>query len=325
MSSFSWQVKQEIAAVPLPKECCILAEINALTQATGKLSIQAGKRVTLVFQANNLPLSRRINALLRFGFHLHPITRFRILPQFGGFAQALIRLDSNESRYLMLSLGMLSRTKSGQEVFRGLQQSILRRNCCARSFIRGAFLGCGTISNPQKETAAEFIIPNPSRAKFLQRVLMTFQIQSSIKTRKNKQIVYFKQADTLSDFLAVVEAYRAVLALEKIRTEREVSQRVNRSLNCDSANLNKQLRASSKQLAAINKISYFIGLSALPEQLEKLARLRLAYPELSIQELGGKSTPPLTKSAVQKQLNQLLSLSGFLHKPEPTQHKEQTS
>ncbi len=96
-------------------------------------------------------------------------------------------------------------------------------------------------------------------------------------------------------------------------------------LNCDSANLNKQLRASSKQLAAINKISYFIGLSALPEQLEKLARLRLAYPELSIHELGGKSTPPLTKSAVQKQLNQLLSLSESLHKPEPTQHKEQTS
>ncbi len=106
---------------------------NKCSDATGKLSIQAGKRVTLVFQANNLPLSRRINALLRFGFHLHPTTRFRILPQFGGFAQALIRLDSNESRYLMRSLGMLSRTKSGQEVFRGLQQSILRRNCCARS------------------------------------------------------------------------------------------------------------------------------------------------------------------------------------------------
>ncbi len=321
MSSFSTEVKQEVAAVSLPKECCVLAEINALTQSSGKLSIQTGKRLLLSFQTSSLPTARRMIALLRFGFQLHPITRFRILPRFGGLEQAIIRLDANESRFLMRALGMLSKSESGQEIFRGLQQGILRRNCCARSFIRGAFLGCGTISDPQKEMGAEFVISNESRAKFLQRVMMTFQLQTSVKSRRDKQIVYMKQAETISDFLAVIEAYKAVLALENVRTEKEVSLRVNRTLNCDTANMNKQLAASARQMAAINKISHFIGLSALPNRLERLARLRLSYPELSMQELGRKANPPLSKSTIQKQLNQLQKLSETIHSPEPTQHK----
>lgn len=190
-----------------------------------------------------------------------------------------------------------------------------------KSFCIGAFLGCATSSikisqNPQDITTSgyhlEFDSKNHEFLMFLSEYLAQFDIHAKILKRKNNFVLYIKDAEQVSNVLALVGANNSVLELQNEIVKREFRNKINRQTNCESGNIAKMVNASIKQIEAIEKIEATIGLSSLAPDLEEVAILRLANPEESLTDLLKLSTLNLTKSGLNHRLRKLISIADNL-------------
>ncbi len=321
--SFAAEIKREIARTMPDKECCVVAELGALTQCLGSISLQGGGQVQLIYRTYSTTVGKRLLTLLRYYGQLDAASTIYKDPRFGGRFVTTITLASADSRRLLRRLDVLRRNEGGEDVFQGVPKRVVRRICCRRSFIRGMFLGCGTMTSPEKGYHAEFMVGDKARARFVQRVLEMCDISSLLTERKGEAAVYLKDSEMISRLLATMGASRAMLLLEEKRTLGAVKQHVTRALNCDHANLKKQLAASRKQVDMITRISHLAGLSSLPKDLEELARARLLHPEATLEQLGLLLQPPISKSGVQHRLRRLSQISASLHTHTPSVIKKE--
>lgn len=321
--SFTADIKQELVRSMPEKDCCMMAELNALTQSIGSLTLRSGGQVLLTFRTESLTVARHLLQMLRHGCRVQVRTRIDKNPRFGGRYVSTLMLGAEDSRRLLRRLNVIGKNDAGEEVFRGVPRRTVRRNCCRRAFIKGMFLGSGSVSAPGKGYHAEFVVADGARARFLTRVLDMTHVRSSVTERNGKAVVYLKDSEMISRLLAAMEASRAVLQIEEARTMGLVKKQVTRAMNCDGANLRKQLSAAQRQIAAIERISRLRGLSSLPEALENMARLRLAHQEATLEQLGALSEPPLTKSGVQQRLHKIEKLAEEIISHRPTEYKEE--
>ena len=303
--SFSAAVKQELAALPLEKPCCMAAEFNALTACCASLSLQGGGRAQVQYRTLSASVLKRIFTLLRRRYNLRGLPRQSSLSRFGGQKQYALQLSIQDSRAL---LQKLFPGKSAQDLgaFRGVPKRVARRICCRRAWVRGAFLGCGSLSDPETGYRAEFVLQDVSRAAYLLRLLALCDVRASLAQRRGVQVVYVRQGDALVTLMGLMGAARAVLDIENIRASGSLNAAINRITNCDSANVSKQLSAAQRQVARITRISLAQGLNALPQELEQLARLRLSNPDANLAQLGELLDPPLGKSGVQHRMERIL-------------------
>lgn len=303
--SFSAAVKQELAALPLEKPCCMAAEFNALTACCASLSLQGGGRAQVQYRTLSASVLKRIFTLLRRRYNLRGLPRQSSLSRFGGQKQYALQLSVQDSRTL---LQKLFPGKSAQDLgaFRGVPKRVARRICCRRAWVRGAFLGCGSLSDPEVGYRAEFVFQDASRAAYLLRLLALCDVQASLTHRRGAQVVYVRQGDALVTLMGLMGAARAVLDIENIRASGSLNAAINRITNCDSANVSKQLSAAQWQVAQITLISLAQGLNTLPQELEQLARLRLSNPDANLAQLGELLDPPLSKSGVQHRMERIL-------------------
>ena len=178
--------------------------------------------------------------------------------------------------------------------------------------MRGAFLACGYIADPRKRYHAEWVYQDRTRALRLKRVLAQTGLMATLASRRGSTLVVLGGGDQVAELLKLMGASLAVLDMENTRAEKELKESVNRAMNCDHANLNRQLSASARQVRAIEALSLAQGLSALPPRLEALARLRLRQPDATLFDLGQQLDPPLTKSGVQHQMRELMNRAQAL-------------
>ncbi|MBO4412630.1 MAG: DNA-binding protein WhiA [Clostridia bacterium] len=187
-----------------------------------------------------------------------------------------------------------------------------------KSFVIGAFLGAATSSikiseRPEEKTTSgyhlEFDSKNEEFLKTLQSLLKNFEINGKIIKRKNTFVLYIKDAENVSDTLALVGASDSVLTLQNEIVKREFRNKINRQTNCESGNISKMVSASMKQIEAIEKIERKIGLDSLSEDLQEVALLRLANPEESLADLLKLSTLNLTKSGLNHRLRKLIIIA----------------
>lgn len=190
-----------------------------------------------------------------------------------------------------------------------------------KSFCIGAFLGCATSSikiseTPQDITTSgyhlEFDSKNHEFLLLLSEYLAQFDINAKILKRRNNFVLYVKDAEQVSDVLALVGANNSVIELQNEIVKREFRNKINRQTNCESGNITKMVNASMKQIDAIEKIESTIGLSSLAPDLEEVAILRLANPEESLTDLLKLSTLNLTKSGLNHRLRKLISIADNL-------------
>lgn len=184
--------------------------------------------------------------------------------------------------------------------------------CCKRAFLSGAFLGGGSVNDPKKSYHLEFDTKCKEYADDVLATLKSEGINARVTSRKGRYVVYVKDYESIAAVLGLIGAGYAALELYNISVEKEIRNDVNRRVNCDNANLNKQAQATSKQLHAISKIEKKIGLGALSDVLREMAEIRRAYPEDSIKELGEKLNPPIGKSGVNHRLNRLIEIASEL-------------
>lgn len=181
-----------------------------------------------------------------------------------------------------------------------------------KAFIRGCFLGSGSINNPENKYHIELIFKEKEFAKLILDILNKYQICFKLLNKKNSTSIYSKDGEEISKFLAFIGANSAVLKFEDIRVYRDMRNNVNRIVNCETANLSKTINAAVKQIEAIKLIKEKGKFTELSDNLREIAELRVKYPEISLTELGEMTTVPIGKSGVNHRLKSIMKIAEEL-------------
>lgn len=181
-----------------------------------------------------------------------------------------------------------------------------------RAFIRGLFMGAGSVNNPENKYHLEIIVANEENLWMVKELLENLGIHIKILQTKQKNSLYLKEGEEISRFLALISANKAVMQFEDIRVQREMRGKVNRLVNCESANLNKTINASIEQIAAIRKLKQDGKFNKLDENLKEIANLRLENPDMPLSELGKLLKNPIGKSGVNYRLKKILEIANEL-------------
>lgn len=174
-----------------------------------------------------------------------------------------------------------------------------------KAIIRGAFMGSGSVSNPEREYHLEVDLANQQNLEMLVNILQKLDI--CVKTFQNS--IYIKEGEEISKFLALIGAGKAVMQFEDIRIQKEMRGKVNRLVNCETANLNKTINASIQQIAAIKKLQETGEFQRLDDHLKEIAILRLENPDMSLIELGKLLKEPVGKSGVNYRLKKIMEIA----------------
>ena len=179
-----------------------------------------------------------------------------------------------------------------------------------RSIIRGMFLGSGSINNPQNKYHFEMSFSSKENLNFASNLINTFEIKHKKLITKDKFCIYIKEGEEISKILALIGANRAVMKFEDIRIEKEMRGKINRLVNCETANLTKTINASVEQIEAIEKLKRKKRFSKLNDNLKEIAELRVKNPDLSLTELGKLLNPPVGKSGVNYRLKKIIEIAN---------------
>ncbi|MBQ6950334.1 MAG: DNA-binding protein WhiA [Clostridia bacterium] len=304
--SFSAGVKEELLRAQPEKSCCMLSEISAYTQSIASLRLAGGGRVKVVYETENTALAKRIFILLKKRLEITAALSFTRYARLGGRRACLLTVNEQDSRHLLVSLRML-REEEGGSVFKGIPRAAMTRRCCRAAFVRAAFLGAGSMSDPENGYHMEFV-SSQSRAEVLTGILEKSGLSCGVTDRRGNKLVYIRKGDDVVSCLALMGAHQSLMKMENVRILRDSRNQANRATNCDQANLNKQLSAGAKQAAAITAYSLKHSLGGLPKELQEIGRLRMLNPDVSLEELGKMLTTPVGKSGANHKMRKLMHI-----------------
>lgn len=182
----------------------------------------------------------------------------------------------------------------------------------ARLYIREAFIKSGSMNDPNKKYHLQIMFKEKAKAEEMQTLLNNFNIHAKIIKKEKDYMLYLKDGEEISEFLALVGANKSVIKFEEVRVIKETRNDINRLVNCETANLNKTINASVKQIEDINKIKKAGKFNELPETLKEIAEIRINNPEMSLIELGKLLDKPIGKSGVNHRLKKLSQISEEL-------------
>ena len=215
--------------------------------------------------------------------------------------------DTGQTDKVLRATGMLS-TKP--EPWKHLNPMVVRVDCCKRAYVRGAFLAGGSVSDPEKSYHMEFVNTKQYLAATLMTLLNQMELNAKLISRKSYYVVYLKEGANIVDLLNIMGAHRSLLNLENLRILKDMRNSVNRIVNCETANINKVVTAAISQIDDIEYIERTRGISSLPDQLEEVARVRLANPEASLKEIAAMLGTAVGKSGVNHRLRKISELAN---------------
>ena len=302
--SFSNDVKNELSRIETNDAAGDKAELLGLLRMSGAIIIR-GMNIGIHFSTENAALARRALQLLKSNYKVQTevvITRSRRLKKNNRYQVHVI--PAPQVSIAMHELQLLS-------VESDLKNPLLATHDCKRTFLRGAFLGGGSISRPTSDYHLEMVTENEDFAHTIIKVMQSFSLKAKLTDRKNEYIVYLKDGESIINFLSVIGAHNAMMELENVRIVKEMRNNVNRVVNCETANLNKVVKAAVRQVNCIKYIDEHMGLENLPQPLQETAKLRLDYPDVSLNDLveyaGG-----LGKSGINHRLKKLQEIAAGL-------------
>mgnify|MGYP004593419795 CR=1 FL=1 len=177
------------------------------------------------------------------------------------------------------------------------------------NLLKNLFIKSGSMNDPNNKYHFEIAFTELKDAEESQIVLQNNNIKSKITKKKNKYVLYIKEGEEISKALAFMGANNAVIKFEEIRVKRDMNNKINRIVNCESANLNKTINASIEQIEAIKKLKKLKKFEKLDSSLKEIANLRLAYPNATLIELGQKLEKPIGKSGVNYRMKKIIDLA----------------
>jgi cell division protein WhiA len=294
--TFSSIVKDEVCRYPLTKPCCLNAELLGMI-----LMIKKINPVQFKFSTEISSLARRLVKILKkIGYQDVRVEFKKNQVRRNGFIY-IVKCESFSRKTFI-------QKNTKNNTFSPLDN--ITRTCCKRSLARGCFLAGGWLTNPEKLYSIQLIFSNVAYMNFCFHVLTSLGFPMKNVIKNNDTILYLRDSEAIADFLTIIGATSSLMKFENIRILKEVKNNVNRAVNCETANLEKIVISSLKQIDDITLIQRTIGLRNLPEKLQDMAEVRLQNREASLQELGEFLSPPIGKSGVNHRLKKLEKLAA---------------
>lgn len=311
--SFSSDVKDELSRQISPGRHCQIAEIAAIITLCGQISISESEKYRIKIHTENVAVARKYFTLIKKSFNINTeISIRRNVYLKKGRTYSILIKDHVDAIKVLNAIKLLNENSEVEENLSLVNNLIIQSSCCKRAFIRGAFLATGSISDPKKFYHFEIVCLSMSKARQLQSIINSFQIDGKIVRRKKYFVVYIKEGAQIVEILNVMEAHVSLMKLENVRILKEMRNTVNRQVNCETANINKTVSAAVKQIEDIQFVKGKIGLENLPESLEDIAILRLQHPDATLKELGTMLSPQVGKSGVNHRLRKLSNIANEL-------------
>ncbi|MGO1368616.1 MAG: DNA-binding protein WhiA [Senegalia sp. (in: firmicutes)] len=316
--SFSSQAKSRLSRLEIKNDCCPKAELSALIRMSGTIQLVGRGNINIKFQTENAAIARRVFSLIKRLYDSQIEVMVRKNKQLKkNNSYLMIIHDKKSVDSIIKDTGLFNEEeKSLLNINYKVPRNLIKKKCCRRAYIRGSFLGGGSLSDPEKTYHLEFVTQNKDHAKDLSQIINSFKLNSKIVIRKDYYVVYLKEGEQIVDLLNIIEAHTSLLELENIRVVKGIRNNINRIVNCETANLSKTINASVRQVENIKYIENTIGIEKLPKNLQELANIRLYNKEASLKELGNMLSIPLGKSGVNHRLRKIESIAENLKEKE---------
>ncbi|SHE73035.1 DNA-binding protein WhiA [Alkalibacter saccharofermentans] len=311
--SFSSKTKNDLCRIEHTNNETSAAELSAMIHMGGSLRFEGHKRMTFQIKTENPAIARYVFKLIKALYKVEVEVRTVKSKQFKNRNQYIVKVVSaEESMFMLKDLGIIKDVDGYTTLSYEVPERFKRNREPLKAYLRGAFLGAGSISDPEKAYHMEFVTSSEEFAMELMMLVNSFELGSKMIQRKNSYVVYLKDSEQIVTLLSVIGAHGALLDIENIRIMKGMRNNVNRIVNCETANLTKTVEAAWKQVESIEKIKSRIGLERLPNNLREIAELRLNNKEASLKELGEMMNPPMGKSGVNHRLKKIEEIAQGL-------------
>ncbi len=282
----------------------MFSELAAAVRITGLVKSVSSSEVYMKISTENAAFARRVFMLLKVLYGVNAEISVRRSKKFKKHVMYILVLTSSTGMNKILSDANIEYVSDSEVAYLPYEIDDKKR-CCKKNYLKGAFLAAGSMSDPEKTYHLEIISHHKALAKEVNDLLTFFNLNAKVIKRKGYFVVYLKEGENIVDFLNIIGAHCALLELENVRILKEMRNNVNRIVNCETANLQKTVDASIRQVENIKYIRDNFGFDNLPENLRQIAELRLEYSDASLKELGEMISPTLGKSGVNHRLRKL--------------------
>ena len=299
--SFSQRCKKELLKKdPLDLE----GELISLGHFIGSIRISASG-FNVIFKTDSNQEARYIYKLVADFYNYSPTFEIQDNPEKKNKRDYVVIIedtDVSETLINLMNQGFIENYKNIEDV----------RLETIKGFLKIAFIFRGSVNDPQRGYNLEIVGKNKDEARLIKDSMDTFNLNAKFSQRLDNNIIYLKDSDKISDFLAVIGAMQSLFELENVRAMKSIRNDINRINNFDNANIDRTVKAAIAQVDAINKTIENNRFDEFDELSQKIGRLRLDNPDLSLEELGEMLTPPLTKAKVNYRLQKFIKLAKDL-------------
>lgn len=300
--SFSADVKDELISVEIEKNCCLHAFCYGLLLCSRSFSY---REISILTEHRQIA-EKYADTINKVCSVLPCIVK-------SDAGKYRVEIECAEDRAkIMAKFGYDTKLRTMR-----INYANIADDCCKSAFLRGVFLSCGTVNDPNKRYHLEFVLPYKNLIKDLAYFISGFEefekeIEPKIIQRNSNYVIYFKGSEVIEDILTAMGAVSSSLNVMGVKMYKDMRNNVNRKLNFESANLDKTVSAASKQIEAIRKIKNTVGLSFLPEELREIAILRYDNPDMSLRELSESLTVSLSRSGVNHRLKKICDIADSI-------------
>ncbi|MDB8850478.1 DNA-binding protein WhiA [Peptostreptococcus anaerobius] len=296
--SFSTDAKSELTRIKNEDFRLDRAELSAIVRMSGSIQLAGNMQLSLKITTELNAIARKVFKILKDSYNINTsitVNKNQMLKKTNSYVLTIT--PEMGGGKLLVDLGIIDNERTFFPK-NEISSRIVSEPDEAYAYLRGAFLGGGSINDPEKNYHMEFVSNSEDYAFELSDMINSMGFSSKIVTRKNYYVVYLKESEQISDLLTFIGAHKAMLSLQNIKIMKEMRNNVNRIVNCETANLSKTVDAAVKQVENILIIQKTIGIKKLPDNLQEIALLRLENEDISLKELGEMLNPPLGKSGV---------------------------
>ena len=305
--SFAANTKNELVHIKIEKKCCELAEIAGFIRMCGTLKLSGAGKINIMIYTENPAIARRYKKLIKEYFNINADLE---IGQGEGVKKSrayFLKIPPEEkSEQILREIGILMIREGLNYLSDGIYEGLIKTKCCKKAYLRGVFLGVGTISDPEKSYHIEFVCNTETLAGGIKKLINSFvDLHAKMVQRKKRYVVYIKESGQITDILNIMGAHSHFFVFENVKIVKEMRNKTNRVYNCDNANLDKTVSAAERQIKSIEKIKSKKGLRFLPDKLYDVAVIRLENPEASLIELAELMNPPMKKSGINNRLKKI--------------------
>ncbi len=295
MQSFSFKAKSELCRTAVQRLCCARAECYGVLLYCNTFTMQEVRIIT-----ENQEFAARLPRLFHRAFNV----KFDRLPADEPSGSKLIFqiTDPDKLRRIVDALGYDPR----QSLVLHVNFALLEDDCCRVSFLRGAFLAGGSVTDPEKRYHLELSTSHVQASREVSALLQEMGFLPRSVMRSGSAVIYFKQSEHIEDLLTTLGAPVAATEIMTAKVDKEIRNGANRAMNCDMANVNKTLDAVAAQQEAIEKLKETGRLERLPDKIQETASLRMRNPELPLAQLAALFDPPISKSCLNHRIRKIM-------------------